>query len=80
LIGLPSLMDSGLLAAVIWGPSTPEKLAADSNLDDDPMEASENLGRDDPGLCVVTAQASEIVMPGVGGTNAEQAAIWQILN
>ena len=80
LIGLPSLMDSRLLAAVILGPSTPEKLAADSNLDDDPMEASENLGRDDPGLCVVTAQASEIVMPGVGGTNAEQAAIWQILN
>jgi hypothetical protein len=83
LIGLPSLLDSGLLAAVIWGPSTPEKLAADSNflnLDDDPKEASENLGRDDPGLCVVTAQASEIVMPGVGWTNAEQAAIWQILN
>ena len=80
LIGLPSLLDSGLLAAVILGASIPEKLAADSNLDDDPVEDWENLGRDDPGLCVATAQANEIVMPEVGGTDAEQAAIWQILN
>jgi hypothetical protein len=38
LIGLPSLLDSGLLAAVILGASTPVKLAADSNLDEDPVE------------------------------------------
>ncbi len=46
------------------------------------MEDWENLGRDDPGLCAVTAQVTEIVMPDseVGGTVAEQAAIWQILN
>jgi len=80
LIGLPSLLDSGLLAAVILGASTPVKLAADSNLDEDPVEDWENLGRDDPGLCVATAQATEIVMPEVGGTDAERAAIWQILN
>ena len=80
LIGLPSLLDSGLLAAVILGASTPEKLAADSNLDEDPVEDWETLGRDDPGLCVATAQATEIVMPEVGGTDAEKAAIWQLLN
>ena len=44
------------------------------------MEDWENLGRDDPGLCVATAQATEIGMPEVGGTDAEQAAIWQVLN
>ena len=33
LIGLPSLLDSGLLAAVILGASTPVKAAADSNLE-----------------------------------------------
>ena len=44
------------------------------------MEDWENLGRDDPGLCVATAQATEIVMPEVGGTDAERAAIWEVLN
>ncbi len=80
LIGLPSLLDSGLLAAVMLGANTPVKVAADSNLEEDPVEDWENLGRDDPGLCVATAQATEIVMPEVGGTDAERAAIWQILN
>jgi hypothetical protein len=56
------------------------KVAADSNLEEDPVEDWENLGRDDPGLCVATAHATEIVMPEDGGTDAEQAAIWQILN
>ncbi len=56
------------------------EMAADSNLEEDPVEDWENFGRDDPGLCVATAQATEIVMPEVGGTEAEQAAIWKILN
>jgi hypothetical protein len=33
LIGLPSLLDSGLLAAVILGASTPVRVVADSNLE-----------------------------------------------
>jgi hypothetical protein len=48
LIGLPSLLDSGLLAAVILGASTPVKAAADSNLEEDPVADWETLGRDDP--------------------------------
>jgi hypothetical protein len=84
LIIFPSLLDSGLLAAVILGANTPVKVAADSNLEDseDPVADWETLGRDDPALsrCVATAQATEIVMPKVGGTDAEQAAIWEILN
>ena len=38
LIGQPSLLDSGLLAAVILGANTPVnlKVAADSNLEEDP--------------------------------------------
>jgi hypothetical protein len=80
LIGLPSLLDSGLLAAVILGASTPVKAAADSNLEEDPVADWETLGRDDPALVIAAAQVTEIVMPEVGGTDAEQAAIWQILN
>ncbi len=44
LIGLPSLLDSGLLAAVILGANTPVKVAADSNLEEDPVEDWETLG------------------------------------
>ena len=31
-------------------------------------------------LVIAAAQVTEIVMPEVGGTDAEQAAIWQILS
>ncbi len=37
LIGLPSLVDSGLLAVVILGADTPVKMAADSNVEEDPV-------------------------------------------
>ena len=80
LLGLPSLLDSGLLAAVVMGASIPSQVAADNNLDLDPVGPWEDLGRDDPGLRVGTAQSGEIVMPTVGGTDAEQAAIWNVLN
>ena len=31
-------------------------------------------------IMIAAAQVTEIVMPEVGGTDAEQAAIWQVLN
>jgi hypothetical protein len=83
LIGLPSLLDSGLLAAVILGPaSTPVKAVADSNVEEDPVADWETFGRDDPALCIAAAQVpvTEIVMPEVGGTDAERAAIWEVLH
>jgi hypothetical protein len=48
LIGLPSLLDSGLLAAVILGANTPVKAAADINLEEDPVADWETLGRTIP--------------------------------
>ena len=59
MIGLPSLLDSGLLAAVILGANTPVKVAADSNLEEDPVKDWETLGRDDPGLCIAAAQTCD---------------------
>ena len=63
LIGLPSLLDSGLLAAVILGANTPLQVAAraDSNLEEDPVEDWGTLGRDDPALVFAAAQVTEIL-------------------
>jgi hypothetical protein len=55
-IGLPALLDSGLLAAVILGASAPVKAAADSNLEEDPVADWETFGRDDPAMCIAAAQ------------------------
>ncbi len=61
LIGLPSLLDSGLLAAAILGASTPVQAAADSNLEEGPVEDWGTLGRDDPALGIAAAQVTEIL-------------------
>ncbi len=68
------LPDSGLLAAVAIGANTPDRVDADSNLDSDPVGSLGDLGRDDPGLRVETAQSGGIVMPACDGADAEQAA------
>jgi hypothetical protein len=44
------------------------KAAADSNLEEDPVEDWGTLGRDDPALVIAAAQVTEILMPEVGGT------------
>ncbi len=56
------------------GANTPDRVDADSNLDSDPVGSLGDLGRDDPGLRVETAQSGGIVMPACDGADAEQAA------
>jgi hypothetical protein len=80
LIGLPSLLESGLLTSVLTGESNLQR-AADSDLDADPIEQWETMGRDEIGDTVQSVnQGTAFTMPKVDGSDAEKAAIWSVLN
>ena len=80
LIGLPSLLESGLLTSVLTGESNLQR-AADSDLDADPIEQWETMGRDEIGDTVQSVnQGTAFTMPKVDGSDAEKAAIWLVLN
>ena len=76
LLGLPTLLNSGLLTAVMAGMTETKSAAGvpDSrNEDDDPIGSWESIDRFDE-------YAQDIVMPTVGGTDEEKAAIMFVLN
>ena len=80
LIGLPSLLESGLLTSVLTGESNLQR-AADSDLDADPIEQWETMGRDEIGDTVQSVnQGTAFTMPKVDGSDAEKAAIWLVLS
>ena len=76
LLGLPTLLNSGLLTAVMAGMTEQPSVSGvpDSRLEDeDPLDEWENLGRADE-------IGQDIVMPTIGGTDAEKAAIQIVLS
>ena len=80
LIGLPSLIESGLLTSVLTGDNNTQR-AADSDLDADPIEQWETMGRDEIGDTVQSVnQGTAFNLPTVDGTDAEKAAIWGVIN
>ena len=79
LIGLPSLLESGLLTSVLTGDTNLQR-AADSDLDADPIEQWETMGRDEIGETVQSVnQGTAFALPTVDGTDAEKAAIWAVI-
>ena len=81
LIGLPSLIESGLLTSVLTGDINLQR-AADSDLDADPIEQWETMGRDEIGDTVqsVNQGTAAFALPTVDGTDAEKAAIWSVIS
>ena len=76
LIGLPSLLESGLLTSVLTGDTNLQR-AADSNLDADPIEQWETMGRDEIGRGdTVTVQSvnqgTAFALPTVDGSNGRR--------
>ena len=80
LIGLPSLIESGLLTSVLTGDTNLQR-AADSDLDADPIEQWETMGRDEIGDTVQSVnQGTAFALPTVDGTDAAKAAIWAVIS